>query len=376
MGAVFPFYAAMFVEWKPGMLVWFTIGCILAGVTIGIVNFYLVNRILLSPLREIRSISQAIGRKDLTQSCDFKYDDLIGDLAESTNTMQETFREIIGKIQKQTASVAETTDAVSNLARTTQNSASQQLEKSKVTNHSIQEMLRGIVEINENAVAASENANTTEEKASQGSHHLEQTTRSITQLSEEITRVADSIEALAQQSNEVGLVINVISDIAEQTNLLALNAAIEAARAGEQGRGFAVVADEVRTLASRTHESTTEIKNIIDQLLSKSNVAVSSMENAKMLAHENSETVSSVAKDLIAMMSEIEKIAVLNRRIESASQIHRQSNESLSDITHEISDMAKKVVNDASSSLEKSHQLSNMTSELKTLINQFKLKKN
>ena len=375
MGAVFPFYAQFFVEWKPGMLTWFTIGCLIAGCTIGLVNYFLVNRIVVRPLRRVRDVAKAVAHKDLTTTCDIKSEDVIGDISTSINTMLLTLEAIIKEMSEKTSRVAQSSFHVTSLTTDALENATNQQGKSRDASDLIMQMLEGVTEINTHAVTAATNATETEQKASQGGKELQESIQSISNLTTQMDTAATGIETLEKRSDEVGQVIRVIGDIAEQTNLLALNAAIEAARAGEQGRGFAVVADEVRNLASRTQESTMEIQNIIEQLQKDTKLAVESMQNAKTTVHQSSDTISSVATKLMDIIGAVEGIAAVNRKIEAATHEQKQSNESVNASVKDILGIAEKVVEDAGNSLSETNQLIDLTGDLQELICEFKLNK-
>ena len=374
MGAVFPFYAHFFVEWKPGLLLWFVAGCVGAGITIGLVNFYMVNRILVAPLRQLRNVARAVSKKDLRSNCIIKSEDVIGDISDSVNEMLFMFESIVKDVSSRTSIVAQSSFSVSSLTQDVLENAINQQEESKTSSQQILEMLQSITDINSNAAAAATNASETESSASQGGKELQDSMKSIADLASELDSASATMAALEKRSDSVGEVVKVISEIAEQTNLLALNAAIEAARAGEQGRGFAVVADEVRTLASRTRESTQQIQSMIEDLQRETKLAVTSMQGAKETAHHNTETVSSVAEKLLGIIDAVSNIAAMNQLIESASVEQKRSNETVNASIQSVLSMSDSVVSDANMSLKEIDQLIDLTGELQEMICEFKLK--
>lgn len=373
VGIVFPLSVLLIIDWEPQNHGLFIAGCLIAGLGIGIANFFFTNHIIVRPLRRIRDVSKAVANKDLTTSCDINSEDVVGDISSSINIMLSTLQEIVKELSSKTSIVAQSSFHVSSMLIDARDHAVNQKDKSNHSSKAILEMLHGVTQINNDAVTAAANATETEQKASKGGQDLQESINSITGLADEMDSAAGTIEALEKQSDAVGQVVRVIGDIAEQTNLLALNAAIEAARAGEQGRGFAVVADEVRTLASRTQESTSEIQSIIEHLQRDTKVAVDSIHSAKNTAHHSVETISSVSGKLMEIINAVGEIAVVIRRIESSSEIQKSSNESVNSDIQGILRIADKVVQDSNNSLEETNQLIYLTGELQELICEFQI---
>jgi methyl-accepting chemotaxis protein len=176
-----------------------------------------------------------------------------------------------------------------------------------------------VQEVARNATEAAKAASHSDEEAQNGQAVVDRTINAIDALASEVDRAANVIHRLEQDSDKIGTVLDVIKGIAEQTNLLALNAAIEAARAGEQGRGFAVVADEVRTLASRTQQSTAEIQQMIERLQAGAQEAVSVMEDSRSRASDSVSSAQSAGQSLESITRSVASITDMNTQIASAA---------------------------------------------------------
>lgn len=210
-------------------------------------------------------------------------------------------------------------DVTNSIALTNQGVSHQKKETEKLM-HAMSEMLSAAESVSSNAHDASEAANKAEDSAREGQTILHTTTEAITELARQVEESTAVIDKLAHDSDSIGAILDVIKGVAEQTNLLALNAAIEAARAGEQGRGFAVVADEVRSLASRTHESTSEIESMIQRLQSAAQSASTAMSGGHEIAQSSVEQVNQAVSTLNDITSAVERIKIMNTQIASAAE--------------------------------------------------------
>ncbi|MCZ8529482.1 methyl-accepting chemotaxis protein [Alteromonas sp. PRIM-21] len=264
-------------------------------------------------VRSLKDIAQENG--DLTVRIDTKSEDEIGELV-------YWFNQFMDKLQGVVRDVVEASLPLSNLAQNlrgvteeTQRTIDVQQQSATNAKSAVDTMSGSVDGVAHSAAQAASDANEATTAASEGRQIVQQTVTSIQQLAENVRETADVIGRLESDSNKVGSVLDVIKGIAEQTNLLALNAAIEAARAGEQGRGFAVVADEVRTLASRTQQSTEEIQSTIEQLQSAAHSAVEVMARGTEQATNSVETANKAGSSLETITSTIGRINQMNEQI-------------------------------------------------------------
>ena len=219
------------------------------------------------------------------------------------------------------ANVNESANSMSNSVALTNQGVMHQKSEAGELNQALESMLSASESVSNNARDATEAAAAADSSAKQSTSILDGAMQAINGLASQVDQSSTVIKELADDSVSIGAILDVIKGIAEQTNLLALNAAIEAARAGEQGRGFAVVADEVRSLASRTHESTQEIETMIQKLQQAAQTAVSSMDGGQQIAHSAAEQLSHATQSLAEITTAVESILTMNSTIsENADQ--------------------------------------------------------
>ena len=326
MGLIFPIYAQFFVEWKEGMFIWFAAGCLVAGAAIGIINFWLMKRLLLVHLRDVARVSKAIVSKDLTQRCHVNSADTIGDIIRNVNTMADRLQETFQHIDHVSNQCSDTIEHLSSKAQGSTDKMREQHNATDATLSAMRSLQGSASDIQSHVNEAYEASDATLKQSLASDQRMATTLTTMNQLSEQSREASHMISRLKAHGDQIGTVLVSIQEISEQTNLLALNAAIEAARAGEQGRGFAVVADEVRALANRAQQSTAEINQMISQLQQDTENAVDIMEKGAQLASQGVSEVNEAQQGL----SEIRDAASLIQKLNN--DIRRQVETQIVDI--------------------------------------------
>ncbi|TBV00112.1 methyl-accepting chemotaxis protein [Stutzerimonas kirkiae] len=304
-----------------------------------------------------------------------RYDgrDEIGLIAKAFNEMamrfQNTVQELAAAVE-QLAAAATQTATVS--AQTGSGIARQQLETDQVAT-AMHEMSATVQDVAGNAASAAHAASEADRQAVSGKVVVAQTVSAIDSLAEEVDRASQVIHELEQDSVNISSVVDVIRSIAEQTNLLALNAAIEAARAGEQGRGFAVVADEVRTLASRTQQSTSEIQSMIEKLQGGAANAVAVMDSSRSKAQAGKEQVSSAGHTLEQITTAVATINDMNAMIASAAEEQSAVAEEINRNVTNVSQIAEETSEASRQNVQTSNELSQLAGNLQRLVKMFRL---
>lgn len=333
----------------------------------------LMKKIVVDPLGAMRNTMNVVAKQsDLRQRLEVHSDDEIGQLSESFNTMLTNFAASLGQVYDTGHQLGSATSQISNVARQTTEAAKQQHAETESVLHAIHELESSVEEVRSGATGAAQASVEADQQAAQGASTTKNAIDGIYDLVNEIDRASEVIKRLDEKSKGVGAVLDVIKGLAEQTNLLALNAAIEAARAGEQGRGFAVVADEVRTLATRSHKATEEIENIIEQLQHEAKDAVTVMENAKNSAEQRRSQVQSADEGLSSIAERVTHIRQLNAQMSKAADNQSRVAQHVSQSVANISHLTDRTAQDAEQTNVVSHELVKLANQLNELVGQFK----
>lgn len=373
MGAVFPFFADFFVEWKDGMFGWFVASCLVAGIGCGSAIYWLVHVVLLKRLKRISEIANAISQNDISHVCEMQSHDLIGEIIDAFNHMGANLRNMIGKISGATTQLAAAAEETSSITEETSRGVQAQQAEIDSIASAMNEMTATVQEVARNAADASSAADKADREAKSGALVATEAIGGIDSLVAEVNSASSVIRNLEQESENIGSVLDVIRGIAEQTNLLALNAAIEAARAGEQGRGFAVVADEVRTLASRTQQSTQEIQDMILRLQDGAVNAVKVMEAAQGKAQSSSDLVEKAAESLAMIAGSVSSINDMSAMIASAAEEQSSVAAEMQSNMNNIREVADRSADGAQQTAQASEELARLAAEQQALMAQFKM---
>jgi methyl-accepting chemotaxis protein len=313
------------------------------------------------------------GAGDLTKRIHYPGYDEIRDLVKYFNAFVE-------KLHVSFANVSHDVGGLTQVASRLTNSSSQNLvrinEQARAISAmrtSIEELMKMVNEIAESAVHASSQAQDASNAAAQGKETLENNVATISTLAEEVRSAADVVNRFEEFSTDVGQLLNTIQNVAEQTNLLALNAAIEAARAGEHGRGFAVVADEVRGLAVRTRQATEEIHKVISELRQVSARAVTAMQGSVERANRGVEATAASGEVLNFILNNVESISSINERIAAATREQTVTFSHVSEHVNGIYYNTQQVTTSTNELDEISHDISHISQELRKVAGQFRV---
>jgi methyl-accepting chemotaxis protein len=374
MGAVFPFFANFFVEWKPGMFGWFVVAALAAGMSVGVINYWLVNVVLLSKLRRISEVATAISRNDITHQCSVESHDTIGEIVTSFNKMAHNLRELIGQVAIMGGNVNQEAEVIQNVMSKVRGRFDEQYQSTKAIISSMDDLSSTVGDISQNASQVAEASRNASHLAKAGGNVVQETIRGMRQINASVSAAANAVTSLGHKSDEIGAIVAVINGIAEQTNLLALNAAIEAARAGEQGRGFAVVADEVRKLAEKTANATKEIGQMIQSIQEETRHTVLTMESGTAQVQEGTTKAEEAGGALQEIMSSVESVSNMIERIAAGAATQNQMVGGILDRVQEISTKIEETIADTVASEKASKDLAAQSAELDTALRRFKLR--
>lgn len=339
-----------------------------------VMGIFLANSIA-SPIRAIATRFTALGKGDgdLSQRIEVKGNDEIGQLSEGFNGFIEKIHESMKEVASTSSALQVAADGVSNKAHTTHDNSQIQRDQTIQVVAAINEMGATISEIATNAATAAQTASEATDNTQVGQEVVNKAKDAISRLAMDIESTGQVVEQLASTTQDIGSILGVIRDISEQTNLLALNAAIEAARAGEQGRGFAVVADEVRNLASRTADSTEEIQKMINQLQSDAKDAVTAMEAGKSVTGEGVSASDEAVEVLINISNRIVDISDRNTQVATATEEQSTVVHTINQNIEEINAVNEVTTGTAEELAEASAELKELSVRLDRMVGSFKL---
>ncbi|WP_157447291.1 methyl-accepting chemotaxis protein [Catenovulum agarivorans] len=328
---------------------------VIASVTVLIISLVATVILIRKALQPLDNMNEALqdiahGDGDLTHRLKIESDDEVGRCARSFNDFSEKIRRIVQIVSQEATTINSSTVALDQSSKTSLNLVEEQRIKTEYLTQVIYEMVASAQEITNNGNKAAEAANVASEESTKTSQALKNAVSKLQQLNNDINKSSNAMNELERETDAIGSVLQVIQQIAEQTNLLALNAAIEAARAGEQGRGFAVVADEVRTLASRTQNSTEEIKLMIDKLQTGAQNAVAAMDisknssiEAQTVAEASSQSLEKVNQSIIVINEVNSVVATAASQQMSVTEDLNQNLHALCELTSNTEQEIKKV---------------------------------
>ena len=333
---------------------------------------YWVAQSVRKPLDKIAEVFSKVSAGDMTQTLEITSKDEFGQLSGWINDLVSNLRTMISEISQNSEQLSAAAEETSAITLQTQSGVDQQKDQINQIATAMAEMAATVEDVASSANRTMEEVNKASKQADNGSEIVHQTRETIQHLSKEIDSAGQVINQLDEHSTSIGAILDVIRGIADQTNLLALNAAIEAARAGEHGRGFSVVADEVRTLASKTQESTSDIQHMIEELQQGTQQAVKVMDNSRTEANECLEKSDAASIALNTITDAVQAINDMSVHIAQAAKEQNTVTQEMHRNIESISEISEQTALGAGQTAEASSEQSNLANQLQQLVTKFK----
>ncbi|MFC1234762.1 methyl-accepting chemotaxis protein [Vibrio sp. F74] len=340
---------------------------------LAVIITFTVVRSIKKPLFSIMEAIDKLASGDLTHKISENYQSELGLIADNINGLSDKLSGLISQIQSSAETVSGVADESHAMSQKTNDKVEEQSKQTDSIATAVTEMEHAVKEVASHASETSREVDEVTLQAQSNMENMQKNLRFVSRLQDSLDEATQVISQLSVQSQQIGEILTVIQSISEQTNLLALNAAIEAARAGEHGRGFAVVADEVRSLATRTQQSANEIGEMIDSLQGKADQAVGIVENNLVHAEQSVKQTNETSDSLENMLSSLTHINDMSRSIATASEEQTAVAQDVAKNIVHISDMTMSIAEDAKEAARNSESLNQLSSEQSQLIAQFKI---
>ncbi|MGN5114368.1 methyl-accepting chemotaxis protein [Aeromonas jandaei] len=354
-----------------------TMSIVVSLITLGfvVVIAWLLTGQIRNPVMALLEQTRRVSAGDLTSRIDMQQfnNDELGTLAKGFGEMQTNLRTLVSEVSGSVVQLSSAAEEISSVAsQSANNMHSQQHELNQLAT-AMNEMQATVQEVSRNTSDAASAATSASETAELGAKTVNDSIQRIERVASAIESTAVVIRQLGDDSRNIGMVLEVIRGIAEQTNLLALNAAIEAARAGEQGRGFAVVADEVRTLAKRTQDSTSQINNIIAELQQRAEQAGSTMQQSQDLMNTTVATAREAGESISQISGSVSSISHMNIQIATATEEQGAVSEELNRNVVNISHASEEVASGATQMAQACNELNHLATQLQEMVRRFRV---